>query len=350
MKFDICYVVHAYSASNSGDGLLVDLTLKNISTEIQNLPTYLVCIDPESFGYLKTLYPSLNIISLTKFSCVAFLNWNKRSLVVGVGGGYLRSGSFIEGLKSLLAHGYQILVQKFLKDKCAIYLPQSVGPFKGGAGRILKWLLMSTVDYLYCRDDKSMDEIKGGKVSAFRLPDMVVSEIHKEIPNIVFKEPRKIYLVARDLSLKPYSSVYNKSIKALYEKISDCEVVIQASSRGNNDVLFCEAMFGIKKPRLLKDALISEPGIVVSVRLHGSLETILSGSQSVHLSYERKGLAAFHDLGLDEFVMHCSNFSIADVIGRIESISNSPVTYSNSLVLADTKDSYFDKIKEVISV
>lgn len=348
MKYEICYIVHAYSASNSGDGLLVDLTLKNAANEIRGIPTYLVCIDPHSFRYLEELYPSLIIISLARFLPVSFSNKGKRTLVIGVGGGYLRSGAFIEGFKSLLAHGYQLLIQKLMKEKYAIYLPQSVGPFNGVFGRILKWLLVSTVDCLYCRDDKSMSEVKGERVAAFRLPDMVVSEIHKEMNNIIFKAPRKVYLVARDLSLKPYSSRYNQELKRLYDKIPECEVVIQASSRGNNDIVFCQNIFGVKAPRLLKEALASTPGIVVSVRLHGSLETILAGSQTIHLSYERKGVAAFHDLGLDDFVMHCSNFSTADVLEKIERIHGEPFSYSKTLVSEVSRGSYFDEIKEVI--
>lgn len=61
----------------------------------------------------------------------------------------------------------------------------------------------------------------------------------------------------------------------------------------------------------MKDVL-NDPqnrGVVISVRLHGSLQSMISGCPSIHLSYERKGFGAFSDLGVSEYCHGFKSFN-----------------------------------------
>jgi hypothetical protein len=55
----------------------------------------------------------------------------------------------------------------------------------------------------------------------------------------------------------------------------------------------------------------------VSVRLHGSLESLLNGVPSYHLSYERKGFGAYADLGLNRWVANAADFDADEVAATI---------------------------------
>ena len=117
-----------------------------------------------------------------------------------------------------------------------------------------------------------------------------------------------MYLVFRDLQNKPYRNAYLERVRALMTLLPDAKLAIQARGRGNSDDVFYREHLGVDNAAMLKDVLAERSAIVVSVRLHGSLESVLAGVPSVHIAYERKGHAAFGDLGLDDFVFHASDF------------------------------------------
>jgi polysaccharide pyruvyl transferase WcaK-like protein len=57
------------------------------------------------------------------------------------------------------------------------------------------------------------------------------------------------------------------------------------------------------------------------------LSALLAGKPSVHLGYERKSWGAFHDLGLEQYVLDARRTSATRVLDAVESIRDDPATY-----------------------
>lgn len=350
MKTPEVFLLHAYSPRNSGDGLLVKLSLRAIRSAGIVGPVTVVCLDKAAFaGYLDDT--NVELISLAQFvvRIVRRIGSMRAAIFFGVGGGYLRSGTLSEGWKALIAHGTQIAGTALGGRRSrTVYLPQSVGPFKGMSGVILKALIRRHVDTIFLRDDKSREELQHRR--GVRTGDLVVLEIgkHLQIPAIALttQERRKVFFVFRDLSGKPYSEVYLKNIRRLVELIPDAGFALQSSGRGNSDDVFYQRTFGVQCNALLRDIVLRRDAIIVSVRLHGSLESVLAGVPSVHLSYERKGHAAYSDLGIDDYVFHAADFDPVKVADTVERLRNDPTPFWNSLDKASANR--YDELVEYI--
>ncbi|WP_258096376.1 hypothetical protein, partial [Klebsiella pneumoniae] len=92
---------------------------------------------------------------------------------------------------------------------------------------------------------------------------------------------------------------------------------VQSAVRGNDDTAFYRAL-GLTPHGLLRDVLRDDrPDAVVSVRLHGALESVLAGVPAYHLSYERKGFGAYEDLGLTDWVSNAADFQASDVLDTV---------------------------------
>ncbi|QOF86327.1 MULTISPECIES: polysaccharide pyruvyl transferase family protein [unclassified Pseudomonas] len=312
------YLLHAYSSKNSGDGLLVKLSLKQIRNLGVTEKINIVCLDPESFkGYINT--PGVRILSLFQYISESIVDiiTRKNSISFGVGGGYLRSSDAKEGLKSLIAHGTQIFLAN-LKNGKSYYLPQSVGPLKGIPGKLISHLTKK-IDLIFSRDDKTITELSSHR-NIIRCPDLVAIEILENINTIKPRHPNCTGLIFRDLPSYKKSKTYEKSLKEILNRTISPILLLQSHSRGNNDDKYYKRTLpdytAIPVVKLAEDFSPS----VISVRLHGSLESILRGSPSIHLSYERKGFSAYKDLGLEEYVFDSKSFSALEVIKLNNSI------------------------------
>jgi len=348
MRAHDVFLLHAYSPRNSGDGLLVKLSLEAIRAAGIHRRVTVVCLDKAAFAnYLDD--PDVELISLAEYVLRTAVRVVSRrpAIFFGVGGGYLRSGNRAEGWKALIAHGTQILCAAISAGSRTIYLPQSVGPFNGLPGFVLKRLIRRCVGTIFLRDDKSNQELQHWR--GIRIGDLVVLEIARRVQLTVVQpaiDRQKVYFVFRDLSGKPYSGAYLRNVKRLAELIPDAEFVLQSSGRGNSDDDFYRRVFGIECRTSLREALQQRDAIVVSVRLHGSLESVLAGVPSIHLSYERKGIAAYRDLGLDEYVFHASDFDPAAIATLVEQLRTVPHLFWHRLNTASANR--YDELLEYI--
>ncbi|KHK57093.1 hypothetical protein PI86_11945 [Burkholderia sp. A9] len=339
MKTPDVYLLHAYSSRNSGDGLLVKLSLKAIrDAGIVGIVT-VVCLDPRSFrDYLDDA--AIRIWSWKHFliDSVQRAGTSRATIFFGVGGGYLRASYGSEGWKSLLAHGSQLLCTALYRRSISIYLPQSVGPFESLAGKLLARLVRRNVDLIFLRDDKSPAEL--GHPNSERIGDLVVLEIGESKRSMdaapeQFGGNRPICFVFRDLKGKDYRGKYLANIRRLVELLPDAKFALQSSGRGNGDDVFYREQFGIGEATQLKDAIEHLRPLVISVRLHGSLESILAGVPSVHIAYERKGKSAFADLGLSRFVFHASDFDPDRVAALARQLAETDTEYWRHMEQAD---------------
>ncbi|ELW9445336.1 polysaccharide pyruvyl transferase family protein [Burkholderia cenocepacia] len=325
------YLLHAYSSRNSGDGLLVKLSLKAIrAVGIDDVVT-IVCLDPASFdGYLDDA--DVRLWSLARFclETVRGLGRARPALFFGVGGGYLRASSGIEGWKSLIAHGSQLACAALRRSKRSIYLPQSIGPLKSLPGTLLAALVRRCVDVVFLRDDQSVDEL--AHPHGIRTGDLVVLEIGRtprceSAAKRSIERTRPIRFVFRDLKGKPYRDDYVVNLRCLRKLLPEAGFALQSSGRGNGDDTFYRDRFGVGQVDDLATLVARERPVVVSVRLHGSLESVLAGVPSIHIAYERKGHAAYDDLGLSRYVVHASDFDANRVAALAREVAEDDGAY-----------------------
>jgi hypothetical protein len=153
-----------------------------------------------------------------------------------------------------------------------------------------------------------------------RLPDLAVLRISQNL-NVQPSSPLgsgagygKFLLVLRDLDgsisrREKYYGLCRELIGAL--GVENVILAIQSVGRGNDDAAFYQRMNFGPSVQPIEDALKSNPAaVVVSVRLHGALQSIISGFPTVHLSYERKGFGAYEDLGIKDLVHNAFDFDV----------------------------------------
>lgn len=318
-------VLHAYSRKNSGDGLLVDLTAEVIKESGLGEIDKIIALDKESFSDFKNCYePQIikaNLFNKGLFALKTVINIffandlyenylpsQSKEPVVAVGGGYMRGRTLLESIKTFLAQGPQLNWASRQKSCPVIYLPQSIGPFSG----VMKAYIhsrLSKLDLICVRDNLSQKELNLPNV--IRIPDLAVQELAMAYkPASSQASFDKVYLIARDVNV-PGNEDYVERLKTLKTLIPNIEPLIQSEGRGNDDVEFYKKLGWTGNIRKVKEVLDNPEnrGVVISVRLHGSIQSMISGCPSIHLSYERKGFGAYSDLGITEY---CHGFKKFD--------------------------------------
>lgn len=329
-------VLHAYSGRNRGDGWLVELThrlLLDAGVRAEDITT--VALEPDTFGSgvgafvgsaprpPKWVSPATGLYRSASSVLVAGTSVRRlvaeSSLVVGVGGGYLRAGTTKAATKTLLAHGPQLAVAA--KGPCAsIYLPQSIGPLQGPVGALLRRQLQH-MTRVYVRDDTSLREVPFAK----RAPDLAALEVGKLSPTL--SAGTRVVLSVRSVG----RNTTHKNLASLNAVLQPDVLGVQSRGGGNEDLPLTEA---IARPgqRILPMAEAAvEASVVVAVRLHAAVAAIAAGKPTVHLSYERKGWGVFADLGLTEWVHDIHRFDADDVAAQVSELQRDPARYWTAL-------------------
>ncbi|WP_153100375.1 polysaccharide pyruvyl transferase family protein [Paraburkholderia hayleyella] len=343
-------LLHAYSTRNSGDGLLVDLSVALLQEAFgPDVRVSIVAADPGSFGAHAHVYPApvlaqqgwrrlATAASALLPPAMAGVNaelhtlyrlLDSADLIVGVGGGYLRSRSATEILKLHAGHLVQLRAAR-ASGKPAVYLPQSIGPVlpQGPlAGHLAP--LLAGLSAVFVRDDRSAEFLRDN-VNTQRAADLAVLDFANRGEHILREAARAtrshMAHVALVLRAAPNWSQtqherYLNATNALRQTLSaSCRlsIALQSSGRGNDDGAYCRRI-GIEGPLpTLKTLLETDrPDAVVSVRLHGALEAVLHGVPAFHLSYERKGFGAYADLGVPGWVVNAADFNAGQVAATL---------------------------------
>ncbi|NML30279.1 polysaccharide pyruvyl transferase family protein [Paraburkholderia antibiotica] len=352
-------LLHAYSSKNSGDGLLVDLSVDLLKRAFGDATKVsIVAADPGSFAQYDDVIaaPVLAKSGLARVCGAAGallpveLNGGLRGLsrliaqadlVVGVGGGYLRARNATEALKLEAGHLLQMRVA-VRAGKPAVYLPQSIGPAMP-AEPLHSHLarMLGSFAAVFVRDDRSAAFL-ARNANTRRAPDLAVLDFERRSAQLiddarnVDAKVRHVAFVLRKapswtaLQRQRYEASTRKLIRQLGET---CRIsfAVQSTGRGNDDLAYYRSI-GIQDELVpLKELLATDrPDVVVSVRLHGALESILSGVPAYHLSYERKGFGAYGDLGLNEWVANAADFDPDRAMATILAADAIPAFWANT--------------------
>ncbi|MDR6435314.1 polysaccharide pyruvyl transferase WcaK-like protein [Paenarthrobacter nicotinovorans] len=305
-------ILHGYSADNIGDGMLVTeaIELINATFPAEPIDLTLCASDPDSFDLpgvsLRRSKPSLRGYDRDYLATLASLG--SFDLIVGVGGGYLRGGNCIELAKALLVHGVQLRAASRHGAK-VVYLPQSIGPLRLASAPWFRRHL-GRLSRVWARDDRTVQEL-GLPTVVGRVPDMAVLRVPARTTHSV--EPTPVY------SVRNLRGGLPAPIIELAGLLGSFDGYVQSQTGGNQDL---SPMQSLKPRRILSrgDLLegTSAKRVVVAVRLHAALMALQAGHYVVHLSYERKGFAAFEDLGLKDFVHNAFAFDPETVHTQVE--------------------------------
>jgi polysaccharide pyruvyl transferase WcaK-like protein len=345
-------LIHAYSSKNSGDGLLVDLSVALLKHALgESTRVSLVAADPASFPHHSDVYPApvlaergmgrlsgaaafaLPLAMRGRTRCLMNL-LDSVDLIAGVGGGYLRARNCIEALKLEAGHLVQMRAA-VLSGKPTVYLPQSIGPTMPAqplCGHLSS--MLGKFSRVFVRDDRSA-ALLAGNANTLRAPDLAVIDFERRSEAILARVSAartEVAHVAFVLRRAPSWSAqqrarYEASTRELVKRVREtCRVsfAVQSQGRGNDDLAYYRSI-GIDGDLVSLKQLLSQdrPDVVVSVRLHGALESILHGVPAYHLSYERKGFGAYADLGVNDWVSNAADFdagSVAETLFEADSI------------------------------
>lgn len=295
-------LLHAYSASNAGDGLLVTEALEVIEEAFPGAEVDIAAQHPDTFDLpgVRILDAGISKRGPGRDLLHVLRGMDGYDLLVGVGGGYLRSGTPREGLQTVLAHGPQLWAAG-RSSTPSIYLPQSVGPFRHGSGAVLRCGLRR-LDRVLLRDDRSITESRLDTYD--RLPDMALLSRRSLRTGEMPTSPTV-------LSVRKVRGEVPSDVRTLAGRLRSFDGYVQSRGAGNDDL---EAVRSIGPARIISRDELLDPGsprrVVVSIRLHGALMAINAGHRVIHLAYERKGFGAFADLGLDDMVHNVNDFDI----------------------------------------
>lgn len=308
-------ILHAYSAENAGDGLLVTESLELLGAALGECNVTLLASRPDSFADVAgTVLPTVPTRR----------GWDRRTravlkqidsydLVLGVGGGYLRAGTPVETIKSVLVQGPQLLAAARTSAP-TIYLPQSVGPARFGLRRRLRKLL-GGVDIVMLRDDRSVDQFRGPTTR--RAPDLATAAV------VAGRSGDDTVSSVPVLSIRSVHGRINPDIYRLADAIAPYDSYIQSTVGGNDDR---PATSTLTPQRVIeRDELMtpdSQRRVVVAVRLHAALMALAAGHYVIHLAYERKGFGAFSDLGIAPWVHSVNSFDVRDVSAQVDALLN----------------------------
>lgn len=309
-------LIHAYNSNNKGDGLLVEESINMIRESLgQNTEISLVASYPDTFAHLGLpafrARPSARGYS-REYMKLLLNRFDGYDLVVGVGGGYLRFGTFIESVKTSLVMLPQLFAVR-ISGVPTVFLPQSIGPSKFFPKPLLRWLL-KCIDTVWLRDDRSVSLLS--LTSAKRSPDIALLQLDRK--ELAFEPGKNVVVNARSVHGKVPPRV--AELCCLLERIDG---YIQSSVAGNNDQAAVESLNPVSL--IERKELVDLPvnaRVVVAVRLHAALMAMAAGHFVIHLSYERKGFGAFQDLGLEEFVYNVNSFNPKFVIEQIQKLEN----------------------------
>ena len=344
-------LIHAYSRTNAGDALLVDLTLDRLRRlGIRPNECTVFALDSDSFSstlprvrrvgtakraLTSDLFRAMGqlVLSLTAAATAGRIvpgsltrEIARADAVLAVGGGYLKTGTTVSALGTLLNHIPQLAAATTGAGPL-LYLPQSIGPLRGPVGRLVKEYLRSA-DLICARDNDTVVELSHIK-TVRRIPDLAVLYLAEK--GVRPKEPGSgpFILIGRALT---GASDYPQRLSKLESLLPDTVWATQAlGHRSKSDARFYQ-MLGVQPLGSSEDVFkVHRGGVVVSVRLHGALMALADGIPAIHLSYERKGWGAYADLGIDEFVHDARTFKPDVVAQQALRLLEDPSRYWNSV-------------------
>lgn len=332
------WITNAYDSNNLGDDYLLRSVLQRAAIPA-DLPHSLTIVShhPESVRYLgsqsrispgwkspasptaiRAAAGGRNILSLGRLSVDS-----RPDVVLVMAGGYTAMNSSADAL--LFANDHLLTLDLPRKYGMPGFMfPVSIGP--------LHWTIRRRLQKTYrayhtilVRDDESAEEL-GHLSNTVRVPDLAVQEIAERFrlhPPVGANAG--ICLIARDLRESGMSYIENlQALQGILKRNFETQWRLQVPM---DSLFYQRAALPFLGEPLHYETLGESVKVTVSVRLHGALMSILNGIPAIHLSYDRKGMGAYGDLGLGEWLHPADDFDPIRVAGQAEALANDPAGF-----------------------
>lgn len=152
------------------------------------------------------------------------------------------------------------------------------------------------------RDDRSVAEM--ALPNARRASDMAIVPIVEKQDLWRGDVDGPVVITARRVN-----GVLPAGVIQLASLLGDYDMYVQSTVSGNDDndtVTELSPRAVLSRDRFYRS---EDPArVVIAVRLHAALMALAAGNFVIHLAYERKGFAAFEDLGLGDYVFNVNRF------------------------------------------
>lgn len=345
-------IVHAYSAENRGDGLLVEETVSRVQQAFgSDVEVSVVASYPKSFEHLGCpLYNSRPSLRGYDPDYVRLLLTRARDYdaIVSVGGGFLRGKTLVETVKTSLVHGPQLVLAASRRE-ASVYLPQSIGPFSTPVSKVVM-LLLKSLGAVWLRDDRSVVELQ--IPNAHRAPDLAILGMTRQ--RKPFNHAEQVVMTVRHVN-----GQLTRPVKKLRKLLGSVDSYVQSNVSSNSDVRAVQELAPhnvFEYSEFMTDN--EDSRVVVAVRLHAALMALAAGHYVVHLAYERKGFGAFQDLGLEQYVHNVNDFDAERVLRSVNILRNDASVrehYDRRIELAleraqGSTDRVLDSVRAVIGV
>ena len=178
--------------------------------------------------------------------------------------------------------------------------------------------LLRSVDLVFARDDRTVAELALPNV--VRTSDLALGEITsdgRDASRLTSDAPAI-------LSVRHVDGGIPAPLAELARRMGTFDGYVQ-STAGKNDDRPAMASMNARTTLTFDDLMVAGTAtdgvrVVVAVRMHAALMALKAGHYVIHLSYERKGFAAFADLGLAEFVHNVRRFDPALVQRQVTAL------------------------------
>jgi polysaccharide pyruvyl transferase WcaK-like protein len=225
----------------------------------------------------------------------------------------------------LLNHYPQMVVAGTRKVP-TLYLPATIGPLRGPAGRLVTGALRG-IDVVCVRDPWSYDDLASAGVEVCRLPDMAILDLAEKWDEVTpVSADGHVGVVASNIPhARGHESQIQKAVEGLDHEVS--WVAHKEGDRSKSDSVHLTKL-GLSVTGRLTDLVDDRKlSAVISVRLHAAIMAIAAGVPAIHLAYDRKGPGAFADLGVEDWCFDVRSFNPEDLRGALERILTDPDSY-----------------------
>jgi polysaccharide pyruvyl transferase CsaB len=343
-----------YGANNIGDDLILESLVDLIKptgkaiTVISANPNKTIA----KYKGVDTCYPfpcgvfsllrSLLLIPLIK----TLWSYYKADYFILGGGGLFQDDSS----RAIFIWGVHILLAKLFRKKI-IHIGQSIGPLNSKySKKLVRYLFkISNSSDVYVRDSVSLDFCKSNNINARLLPDLAfskdysTSKITKKRNKIVLLTLRSYYNFTEE-NISQLSNIIksllnsNYQIKAICFGRKDIDILREMQLRLNNPSQFEIIPNDISSKELYK--LYSSSYLVIGMRLHSIIFSIITNTPFIALSYNIKVISLLYDNNLAKYCVNLNkpgDFSERKLHYLLKDIKDNYIGYKKLLLQISNK-------------
>lgn len=388
-------ISHVYSQANKGDAALLSVLIKEVKREFVGAKITILTLEhiekgdifegcsiqssmmsyASSFSgniMLRVIYGLIMLITTTswayfyKYTKVelplterlksSLMLYKNADLVIGVGGGYLRTDRKLGSMYGLMLLLHPIALSGIFGRPTVLY-SQSIGPFQRKIEKtMVKHVLNKDVELILLREDKSMQLSKSmGIRNAVRSIDAgFLLQVNKQTNlRAEFSIPTDKLLVGITVRkwLRPkeqiqYETAVAKTADYLINTKNAFIIFIPQVTtvfQGDDDRIVSRKVYS--KMRLKSDALVLEKDydsqiikslyndldFIIGTRFHSVIFSLTSYVPAIAIEYEYKTSGIMHDLGLDEWVINIEEVTEPRLIQKSDELISSKMKYKKHL-------------------